>query len=159
MARVRKNIFQQVIPDSEVETENMENESVDPNHDNDLDSPPAPATDVSQLPSSAPSDSTEVSLPQIPSEKVNVRQAIQNLPITEAQEQTRAKIALYFTYVFLFLFSLSLLGPAIVNLFKPGTFSDPIESGKNLVTILTSVLAGPFGFIVGFYFKQQDNGS
>ncbi len=87
---------------------------------------------------------------------VDVSQELQNFPVTQAQEHTRGKIALYFTYVYLFLVGISMLGPMLANLIQPHLFADPVESGKNLITTLSSVLAAPFGFIVGFYFKQQE---
>ena len=78
--------------------------------------------------------------------------------ITQSQERTRSKIALNFTYMFLLLVTLCLLLPFMINLVVPKSFDDPIGNAKELVTLLASVLAGPFGFIVGFYFKQsQDN--
>ncbi len=88
---------------------------------------------------------------------IDPKDKVDSLPVYVSQEHTRAKIALYFTYVFLFLVATSMLAPLLINIIWPHTFNDPIESGKNLVTVLSSILAGPFGFIVGFYFKQENN--
>jgi len=68
---------------------------------------------------------------------------------------TRAKIAWTFTIVFLFLVIVSLILPIATGLVGANLFDDPIEASKVLVTTIASVLAGPFGFIVGFYFKQN----
>jgi hypothetical protein len=76
--------------------------------------------------------------------------------VTASQEGTRAKIALYFTYFFLSAIALALVMPFVAALvMPPGTVPDPIETSKNMVALVSSVLAGPFGFIVGFYFKQS----
>lgn len=92
-----------------------------------------------------------------PEGEVDINGGLPNFNIPVSQEETRAKIALYFTFIFLFLISVALFLPFVANAMSPGAFVDPIESAKNLVTILASVLAGPFGFIVGFYFKQENN--
>jgi hypothetical protein len=36
-------------------------------------------------------------------------------------------------------------------------FPNPMETAKDLITTTASILSGPFGFIVGFYFKQNLN--
>jgi len=76
--------------------------------------------------------------------------------ILASQEETRAKIALTFTQVFLILVGLAMLGPIVINLAFPTTFGDPVETAKELLTTISSILAGPFGFIVGFYFKKTN---
>ncbi len=83
-----------------------------------------------------------------------VDQQLSTVSVDVAQESTRAKIALTFTYIFLALVAAALFLPFITNMVSPQTFDNPVETAKNLVTLLASVLAGPFGFIVGFYFKQ-----
>lgn len=88
---------------------------------------------------------------------VDITSGIQNISVSYSQEQTRANIAKIFTYVFLLLVAIAMTGPLIGNVIRPGTFSDPIDSAKTLLTVLASVLAGPFGFIVGFYFKQVES--
>ncbi len=93
---------------------------------------------------------------------IDLNLANQNLDlsptISRSQEKTRARIAWTFTQIFLLLIIFATLLPLIINLIQPQTFSDPIETSTKLLTILTSTLGGPFGFIVGFYFKEsQDN--
>lgn len=87
---------------------------------------------------------------------------VANNPLPVVQEQTRSKIAVLFTKMFLALVGITILLPFVVNLIVPESFIDPLSDAKELVTVLASVLAGPFGFIVGFYFKQaegnNDNG-
>lgn len=120
------------------------------NHSDALDSPPV-QTKPEAMP--LPSSDQWVDLdPDI------VNETAKNFSIPKSQEETRSRIALNFTYVFLLLVTLCLLLPFLVNLVVPKTFGDPIGDAKELVTLLASVLGGPFGFIVGFYFKQsQDN--
>ena len=78
--------------------------------------------------------------------------------ISIAQEETRGKIALYFTYFFLMMVLLAVVSPFALFFLSPAVFSNPIDGSKDLLTLISSVLAGPFGFIVGFYFKQgSDN--
>ena len=78
--------------------------------------------------------------------------------ISGSQEKTRAKIAWTFTQIFLLLVIIALLLPILINIGFPKTFADPVETAKSLLTVISSVLAGPFGFIVGFYFKQNNEG-
>ncbi len=77
--------------------------------------------------------------------------------ISSSQEATRAKIAWTFTQIFLLIVMVALVLPTIVKIGFPQIFTDPIETTKTLLTLVASVLAGPFGFIVGFYFKQDQN--
>lgn len=88
---------------------------------------------------------------------VDIENETRGFNVSVAQEETRAKIALHFTNFFLTLVAASLVIPFILNLLVPVKFDSPIENAKELITVLSSVLAGPFGFIVGFYFKQNDS--
>ena len=76
--------------------------------------------------------------------------------ISRSQEQTRARIAWVFTQIFLLVVVITLVLPTVVNIGFPRTFADPVETSKTLLTTMASVLAGPFGFIVGFYFKKGE---
>ena len=76
--------------------------------------------------------------------------------ISVSQEATRSKIAWTFTQIFLLLVVIALVLPTVINIGFPGTFGSPLETTKELVTLIASVLAGPFGFIVGFYFKERE---
>ncbi len=87
----------------------------------------------------------------------DLTQDFDKVDVSAAQEETRAKIALYFTKFFLIIITISVSIPFVANFIIPNTFTDPLNSSKELVTLLASVLAGPFGFIVGFYFKQGNN--
>lgn len=83
---------------------------------------------------------------QIPPYKAN---------ISTSQEATRAKIAWTFTQLFLLIVICALILPTVLKIGFPQVINDPVETTKTLVTLVASVLAGPFGFIVGFYFKQD----
>ncbi|MBD3279584.1 MAG: hypothetical protein GF390_02630 [Candidatus Pacebacteria bacterium] len=86
------------------------------------------------------------------------KQQSSTIPFDKAasQESTRAHIAQMFSVVFLALVTLTLIGPFIINGLQPNTFADPVATAKELATLIAGVLGGPFGFIVGFYFKQGD---
>jgi hypothetical protein len=88
-------------------------------------------------------------------ETLDITKNTETFDVTASQEATRARIALLFTQSFLLLVVFALATPFVLTLAAPESFPDPIESAKTLVTLLASVLAGPFGFIVGFYFKQN----
>jgi hypothetical protein len=127
-------------------------------HDNELD--PAPVTTKVTPPPDIPLETQpglgedEVIVEEVDLDAGNEVLDI-STKITESQELTRAKIAWTFTEVFLFIVVAALVLPTLVNISQPGMFSDPIETSKGLVTTIASVLAGPFGFIVGFYFKRN----
>lgn len=93
-------------------------------------------------------------LPSVGSDSVAAKSPPSITDISASQESTRARIALLFTQVFLIIVVLALVGPFILNLADPSSMRDPVDTAKNLVTTVASVLAGPFGFIVGFYYKQ-----
>jgi hypothetical protein len=76
--------------------------------------------------------------------------------IYQSQEATRAKIAWVFTQLFLALIMFALILPTVIDIFFPYVFANPLDTTKELVTLIASVLAGPFGFIVGFYFKEHE---
>lgn len=118
-------------------------------HENELNNPPADNQSIDAAPSQIPSQTLDVQKP------IDVAGEAGQFDVTAAQEGTRAKIALFFTQMFLILVVASLLAPFIFYMIAPETVPQPLASAKELVTIMASVLAGPFGFIVGFYFKQN----
>ena|SRR3989344_4162710 len=130
-------------------------------HDNALDKPPVQIFPTAYYPE--PSNEVSSSLENISVEEpVNAGAPIDfiqnnNLELSISQENTRAKIALYFTYFFLFMVALTVVIPFVIYFLQPTVFPNPIDGAKDLLTLLTSVLAGPFGFIVGFYFKQNND--
>jgi hypothetical protein len=98
-------------------------------------------------------------LPQSePLDLTTSRQQLNQISIPTSQEATRAKIAWTFTQLFLLIVIISLVLPTIIKIGFPEVIGDPIETTKTLLTLVASVLAGPFGFIVGFYFKQDTQG-
>ena len=74
----------------------------------------------------------------------------------EVETNTQAKIAKYFTIGFLFLVVLSILIPFAASFANPEISGQPLESAKDLIIVIAAVLAGPFGFITGFYFKEKE---
>lgn len=85
------------------------------------------------------------------------QEVLSSSSISQSQEQTRAKIALGFTYVFLLLVSVSVLLPFALHMTRNDLFPQPLDAVKELTTTIASILAGPFGFIVGFYFKKESD--
>ncbi len=81
----------------------------------------------------------------------------QPLNVAASQENTRAGIAWTFTIVFLALVFSCIIGPFIINALFPGNIDNPLEVAKQLSTNIGSILGGPFGFIMGFYFKQKED--
>jgi hypothetical protein len=127
-----------------------------------LDNPPArPSEEASDVVYSAPEATEEVVEEDNEGSyntpiDVEVESALFN--ISASQEETRASIAQLFTRAFLFLVGVALVAPFLANYALPDVVPQPISASKELVTVLASVLAGPFGFIVGFYFKQNQDG-
>lgn len=130
-------------------------------NDNELDTPPVGEVVVESAPATA-TDRTGLEdssgVVGEASGQIDINTGSQDVlllsSISQSQEQTRAKIALWFTYVFLFLVSLSVLLPFALHMTRNDLFPQPIEAVKELTTTIASILAGPFGFIVGFYFKK-----
>ncbi len=138
----------------------MIDQTFDPSNDNELDTTPPPSAAVG-APSTTPNNpvpsSSSTSTPVPPS--VDIRQVSldavpMDLTLAQSQEGTRAKIAWTFTLLFLSLITISVIGPFALYFLQPPNFQNPVEITKQLLTLISSVLAGPFGFIVGFYFKQ-----
>ncbi|MDA1317313.1 MAG: hypothetical protein O3B87_04795 [bacterium] len=91
------------------------------------------------------------------SEPVDISFASSNIDVlSKAQEDTRAKIALTFTHSFLIIIAVCLFLPFILKAISENIFPSPMDSAKDLLTTTASILSGPFGFIVGFYFKQTN---
>ena len=67
----------------------------------------------------------------------------------EKREDTRSRIALYYVLGFLF----SILICFVIAGFQKLTVSDT----RDLIVSVSSVLSGPLGFIIGFYFKTSNN--
>jgi uncharacterized membrane protein len=77
--------------------------------------------------------------------------------ISASQENTRAQIAKIYTIVFLTIIFLTITIPFLVAGISPNCINDPLATAKELVTMIASILGGSFGFIVGFYFKNDEN--
>ncbi len=89
---------------------------------------------------------------------IDLESDLEGLNVVKAQEDTRGRIAIIFTIAFLIIIIFCIFIPFISHWINPQTFPDPVESAKNLMTAAASVLSAPFGFIVGFYYKQNATG-
>jgi len=91
-------------------------------------------------------------------EPIDISFATNNIDVlSKAQEDTRAKIAVTFTQSFLVIIGICLFLPFMLKSVSSSAFPNPMETAKDLITTTASILSGPFGFIVGFYFKQNLN--
>ena len=79
------------------------------------------------------------------------------LTIKVSQENTRSNIAWTFTIFFLAIVLANSFIPFIANVIRPDSVTNPLETSRELTTMIASILGGPFGFIVGFYFKQNSD--
>jgi hypothetical protein len=70
---------------------------------------------------------------------------------TKERETTRSTIALIYVWGFLLIIGLALIGSGILLYFGFLKFNDV----KDVVVTLSGVLSGPFGFIIGYYFKAE----
>lgn len=69
------------------------------------------------------------------------------------KDQTRSTIAKIFTWAYFVLIGVALIGVPIYDLFVEG---EKILSLKDTLLVISSVIGGPFGFVVGYYFKGTE---
>lgn len=69
------------------------------------------------------------------------------------KDETRANIALTFTWGFFVLVAVILIGVPIYNLNVEG---EKILDVKDLLNAVSGVIGVPFGFVVGYYFKGSE---
>lgn len=67
--------------------------------------------------------------------------------LEEKREDTRSSIAQWYVLGFLTIIAASML----IGLFKIGD----VETTVDLMIGISSILSGPLGFIIGFYFKKD----
>jgi hypothetical protein len=70
------------------------------------------------------------------------------------KDETRSEIALFVVHSFFYLIGIVLIGVPIYNQFA---YPDIRLSVVDIVTVLAGVISGPFGFVVGYYFKGSEN--
>lgn len=68
------------------------------------------------------------------------------------KDQTRSQIALKFTNAYFFLITLGLVGIPIYNVLVP----EQALNIKDTLLVISSIIGGPFGFVVGYYFKGSE---
>ncbi len=69
--------------------------------------------------------------------------------ISGKREDTRGKLAIYFVVGF---FSILVLG-MIIAAFNGG---DKVASIKETLLVISGILSGPLGFVIGYYFRSKD---
>jgi len=124
-----------------------------------LDNKPNPVHNINFQGSTSSLNTTiDTSKTTIITEPVDISFATSNIDLlSKAQEDTRAKIAVTFTQSFLVIIGVCLFLPFLLKAVSINIFPNPMETAKDLITTTASILSGPFGFIVGFYFKQSTN--
>ncbi len=70
------------------------------------------------------------------------------------KDETRSKIALLFTRCYFGLIFLALVGVPTYNVL----FQSHALDIKDTLLVISSVIGGPFGFVVGYYFKGSEGG-
>ncbi|MBY0538382.1 hypothetical protein K2P47_03205 [Patescibacteria group bacterium] len=71
----------------------------------------------------------------------------------EHKDRTRADIALHVVKWYFYLIGgVLFLGPIFNHVAKPEAFLDI----ANIITVLAGMISAPFGFVVGYYFKDSE---
>lgn len=133
----------------------MVDQQFDPSNDNELDTLPPPGTIASSSTTLTPLPPTK-NTSGLDIRQVSLDTSTVSLDVASSQEGTRARIAWTFTVLFLSLITLCILGPFGMYFMQAPGMQNPVEISKELLMLVSSVLAGPFGFIVGFYFKETN---
>ena len=122
-----------------------------------IDKKPTTKPDINfSSPTSSLDMPVDTSKTTIMTEPVDISFATSNIDLlSKAQEDTRAKIAVTFTQSFLVIIGLCLFFPFLLKAVNMEIVANPMETTKDLITTISSILSGPFGFLVGFYFKQS----
>ncbi|NJB69929.1 hypothetical protein GGR42_000391 [Saonia flava] len=87
----------------------------------------------------------------------NLGQRLENIVIKQGADEKREKNRGVLAMVFVVLFFCVIFVTFII-----GYATDDFETNdyKDLLTTVSSILSGPLGFIIGFYFKErQDSGN
>jgi uncharacterized membrane protein required for colicin V production len=73
---------------------------------------------------------------------------VERITVDEKRERNRGTLAMVFVILFFCVIFLS---------FLIGYFTEDfgIQEYKDLLTTVSSILSGPLGFIIGFYFKEK----
>ena len=86
----------------------------------------------------------------------NLGQRIENIVIKQGADEKREKNRGVLAMVFVVLFFCVIFVTFII-----GYSTDGFETNdyKDLLTTVSSILSGPLGFIIGFYFKERQDSS
>lgn len=77
-----------------------------------------------------------------------------NFDYRRHEDETRSKIACIFTRAFFWIIALALILIPLYNWIIPsGTEALNL---KDTLLVLSSIMGGPFGFVVGYYFKGSE---
>ncbi len=89
----------------------------------------------------------------------NLGERLENIVIKQSADEKREKNRGVLAMVFVVLFFCVIFVTFLIGYSTDGFQTDDY---KDLLTTVSSILSGPLGFIIGFYFKERqvnDNGS
>lgn len=86
----------------------------------------------------------------------DITQRIENVVIKQSADAKREKNRGFLAMVFVILFFCVIF---VTFLIGYHTDNFKIDDYKDLLTTVSSILSGPLGFIIGFYFKEKQSGS
>jgi hypothetical protein len=72
------------------------------------------------------------------------------------KDETRAMIAKTFTCGFFIIIAIIIIGVPTYNISIQATQPDQMLNVKDMLITVSSVIGGPFGFVVGYYFKGSE---
>jgi hypothetical protein len=73
--------------------------------------------------------------------------------VVDKQEDTRGRLAQYYILGFF----ICIIGVSILALLsKPADGKTAIDNLKDSIILVSGVLSGPLGFVIGFYFRKSD---
>lgn len=91
-------------------------------------------------------DSIEI-LPEIPQDE-----DLSGFTVIEKQEDTRGRLA----QLYLIGFFVIMIAASLASLIIKTESGSQIDNLKEVILTISGVLSGPLGFIIGFYFRKND---
>lgn len=84
-------------------------------------------------------------------------ESVPRVPTALIRDTTRSRIAVAFTHGFFVILTLIICGVPVYNLaaLSLGQPSLVLEL-KDTLIVISGIISGPFGFVLGYYFKSSD---
>lgn len=74
----------------------------------------------------------------------------------EHKDKIRSRIAYTFTVAYFFLIAVTLIGVPVYNYWVVHVEPELILNVKDVLLVISGVISGPFGFVLGYYFKGSE---